>query len=159
MQLGNSFQERIKKSFMPLTVMVFSVLVGYYITHAIFAAAPVAKGISISTDQLQYNVGQNVIVTLSNTNSQNAYVKNNCPDVPLAVYRLQGGKWVGLHKLASVTKCQGEPSSYKIPAGRSIKTDYSYWPDLFSQPGEYKIVANIENYSNGPTAEFQVISQ
>ena len=143
---------------LPLIVVAACVLVGYNVARSSFAAAPAATGISIGTDKSLYTVGEDVTVTLSNMTLSDVYVKNNCPYEPLSVYRLENTKWVSLSVSDSASKCAGEPSSYAIPANKSVKTGYHNWPDLFTAPGTYRIVANIESYSQGPSAEFQVVN-
>ncbi|HEY5152808.1 MAG TPA: immunoglobulin-like domain-containing protein [Candidatus Saccharimonadales bacterium] len=157
MKLSYSAKARLAKYLIPLIVVVPCVLVGYRATQTILAAPPAAEGIGISTDQAQYKVGQDVTVTLSNATAHNVFVSNNCPGAPLAVYRLENNTWVSVHAAANASKCAGEPLDYEIPADRSIKTDYRYWPSVFSQPGHYRIVANVEAFSQWPSVDLEVV--
>lgn len=157
MTLSYATKAKITKYVLPIVVIVPFVFLGYNATHNIFADSPAAIGISVNTSQNQYKVGQTIEITLSNATSANVYVTNNCPNEPLKVYRLENNQWMNIHSTADSSKCDGEPRDYMIPANRSIKADYHYWPDLFAQPGRYRIVANLESFSDWPSTEFSVI--
>jgi hypothetical protein len=148
---------RIVNYAVPLLIFGLFAKVGYRSTRALFAESAPTTGISISSEQLQYVVGQEVSVLLSNSTTTKAYVVNNCPDEPLAVYRLENNKWVSIHIGTDASKCAGEPSDYEIPPSRSVKLSYQYWPNLFQQVGEYRIQANIEPSSEGPSTTFRIV--
>jgi hypothetical protein len=158
MTFSYTTKARIVKYTLPLLIIGICLSFGYHATRGIFAEAPAATGISITVDQPQYQVGQIVTITLSNATSTNVYVANNCPNAPLQVYKMEGTAWVPINAAAAQSKCAGEPQNYEIPADRSIKANYRYWPTLFAQPGRYRIVANIESFSAGPSADFTVIN-
>jgi hypothetical protein len=157
MSLSYATKVKLISYVLPLVIIAACVSVGLHGTHSLFAEAPPATGISIDVSQAQYKVGQDVVVTLSNTSSTNVYINNNCPNEPLAVYRLENNTWVGVQAAASSAKCVGEPQNYEIPVDHSARFNYHYWPNLFSQPGRYRIVANIELFSEGPSVDFNVV--
>jgi hypothetical protein len=157
MKLSYAKKAKIAKYLMPLLIVVPCVLLGYNATHNIFAATPPATGIGIIIDQTQYTVGQDVTVTLSNATPNSVFVLNNCPGEPLTVYKLENNNWVQIHASTDASKCAGEPHDYQIPANSSIKTDYRYWPGLFAQPGHYRVVANVEDFTQWPSADFTVV--
>jgi len=157
MTLSYATKARIARYLIPLVVIVPCALLGYKATHNILAAPPAAVGISVAVDQPQYKVGQDVIVTLSNATSVNVYVNNNCPGESLNVYRFENNSWIQIHATADSSKCNGEPHNYQIPANSSVKTDYRFWPTLFANPGRYRIVANVEGFSQWPYADFTVV--
>lgn len=156
MKLSYARKVKLISYLVPIAIIIPSAYIGYRATHYIFAANPPASGIELGVNQPSYSVGQDVIVTISNATKNNVYIVNNCPSEPLSVYRLENNNWVALNVATSTAKCVGEPVDYEIPAEHSIKTDYRYWPTLFNQPGEYRIVANIEFFSRGPSVEFNV---
>lgn len=131
-------------------------LVSYHATQRLHALSPAPAGLYIYTDQASYAAGQVVGVTIANTTSKTVYLSNNCPEQPLFVYRQTAAGWIGIHAATDPGKCAGEPLEYTIPAGRSVPVDYSYWPGLFSKPGTYRLVANLESYSSGPSVTFTV---
>src|SRR5665213_417620 len=139
MKLSYATKANIVRYLSPLVVITVCVFLGYNATRNILAAPVPASGIGVSVGQPQYKVGQDVTVTLSNATPNNVYVTNNCPNEPLAVYKLENNSWVAINAATNISKCADEPRNYEIPADRSIKTDYRYWPGLFAQAGHYRI--------------------
>jgi hypothetical protein len=149
---------KIVSYLLPLIIVAFFAKVGTNATHSLFAQTPPTDQIALTLPQSQYKVGQDVIATLANSSATDVYVVNNCPNEPLTVYRQENNTWVAIFESANSSKCVGEPSDYKIPAEHSVRVDYKYWPTLFSKPGTYRIHANIEPSSQGPTIDFTVIN-
>lgn len=159
MRLTYSAKARITKYTLPLLVIIPFALGGYKATRSLFAA-PVAipsNYLSVGVEQPEYQVGQVVTATITNDSSIDLYVNNNCPGEPLAVYRREGKKWVRVHATASVAHCQGQPSDYKIPANTTISVDYRYWPQLFAQPGRYRIELPAEFARQTPMVDLSVV--
>lgn len=142
---------------LPVLVMGVFAAFGTHATRSLFAQSPsAASAIQLSLSQSSYTIGQDVSVMVSNLSDTATYVVNNCPEESLDVSRLEGAAWTPLQDHTDVSKCIGEPSEYEIPAHSSIKVDYKFWPELFNVPGEYRIHADIEPSTSGPTVEFSV---
>ncbi len=148
----------IVKYVLPLIVIVPFAIMGYKATHQSHAQNLISGSIAITTDKKLYHIGQDVTVTLSNATNVNLYVSNNCPREPLAVEVLNNGQWQQIHETTSISKCSGEPRVYMVPSNTSIKTDYLYWPELFSHPGKYRIIFIDKDFHASTYAEFSVVN-
>jgi hypothetical protein len=139
---------------------VLTGIVGYQTVHFSSAQSLPSNSVQLQTNKQSYDVGEVVRFTLINGLSGAISVTNNCPNEPLTVFRQQQGGWIQIHDTAVNTdKCQNEPRSYTIVSGGQVSATYIFWPKLFNSPGHYRITAPIEGFSNGPSAEFDVVAQ
>jgi hypothetical protein len=104
-------------------------------------------------------VGETISFTITNNYNSPLYVLNNCPNEPLAVYRLQDSSWVRQHDTASLEECPTEDRQVSVAANAVTSGDFSAWHNLFSQPGKYRVVAYVEYYNALPYQEFEVIAK
>jgi hypothetical protein len=133
--------------------------VGLQLTYA-SSAAPLRTGeVTLTMAKANYYVGENIRFTITNSSSVSVFIANNCPDVPLEVYRWELGAWQQLHKRVDESKCLNEPRSYEIKPGATVSTSYIYWPDLFAHPGHYRLVAPLEQQDINPSVEFDIAAQ
>jgi hypothetical protein len=158
MTLTYDAKVRLVKYLLPLVVIIPCALVGAHSAGILFAETPTPSGFSVTVSQPVYHVSQVVTVTLTNTSAVNEFIVNNCPHEPLAVYRLTNNRWQRITATTTLTTCVGQPSTYELPAGSNITTDYRHWPSLFSQPGDYRIVFTPEFYTHGVSTQFKVVS-
>jgi hypothetical protein len=112
--------------------------------------------VDLSLNKISYNVGEPVIFTISNHLSSQIYLNNNCPDEPLSVYKWVNGAWVPVHSLANKKLCEDQPRKIVVPEESSVSGDYNNWPELFKEPGKYKIEVVIFNYNARPYQELLV---
>jgi len=132
-------------------------VVGYQLLSYSQAEPLPASGLVLTVEKFQYKPGETVRFTLRSNLDQTVYITNNCPDQPLEVYRNENGQWQQLHSATDAAKCQGEPRSYPVAPHAEVSATYRYWPDLFTQPGHYRLQAPIEQYQDKPTVEFDVL--
>ena len=116
-------------------------------------------GIELSVPYSKYVVGETVTFTIKNNFNNSIYIVNNCPSEPLAVYRQAGNKWVRIHDQASVGACPEEQRQVSVTAMGSTNGNFAAWPHLFDQPGNYRVIAYIENYNSLPYQDFSVIAK
>ncbi|PIZ62693.1 hypothetical protein COY17_02125 [Candidatus Saccharibacteria bacterium CG_4_10_14_0_2_um_filter_52_9] len=115
--------------------------------------------IELSVPYSKYAVGETVTFSIKNNFNSQAYVTNSCPAEPLAVYRQDGSKWVRIHDQASEGDCPDEQRQVGIPAGGTTNGNFAAWPNLFSQPGKYRIVAYVQHYNALPYQEIEIIAR
>ena len=115
--------------------------------------------LQLTTSKTKYTVGDTISYTLKNGLSEPITLKNTCPQEPLYAYSWTNNAWVRIHDTAKASVCKGEPSQFTIPAGGSYSQNFSNWPNLFSKPGIYRIVALANNYTALPYTDFQVVAK
>ncbi len=106
-----------------------------------------------------YLVGEPITFTLTNNYDSPIYVTNSCPGEPFAVYRKEGNTWVRIHSTTNPANCVNTDRQVKVAAGGQQSGSYANWPDLFSQPGSYRVVAYVEYFAIAPYQDFQVIAK
>lgn len=124
------------------------------------------KTYSLPTGALQlhipyktYLVGEPITFTLINQYNSAIYITNNCPREPLAVYKQQDNHWVRIHANTSSANCLGGDRQVRVAAGGEQSGSYSNWPELFAQPGKYRVVAYVEYFNAAPYQDFEVITR
>lgn len=113
--------------------------------------------VSLSSTYSKYIVGEDISVNINNDFNSTIYFDNNCPDEPLDVYRLENTTWVRIHAKADENKCQQNTNKEGIPPNEARDVSFAAWPDLFSEPGKYRVVAYVEYYDQLPFTDFEVI--
>lgn len=107
----------------------------------------------------KYVVGDTVTFTLKNNFNSPAYVANECPREPLAVYKLENETWVRVHDEAPSDSCELKDRQILIPAGGQQAGSFAAWKNLFASPGKYRIVAYVEYFDAMPYQDFEVIAK
>ena len=133
--------------------------VGLQLMGASSADPLITDGVTLTTSKRSYAVGENVRFIIDNQTTAAVSVTNNCPDVPLNVYRQEAGKWQQLHESTDEAKCFNAPRSFEIASKAQVSASYIYWPGLFSQPGHYRLEALLEQSSASLTTEFDVVNK
>lgn len=151
-----------KRSRIALLYLIFAVplaSIGVYATSVMFASPMPENNVAVATSSEWYRAGETVVFTITNNSTKTVTIENHCPGESLAVYRRNGSEWVRLHAQASPTKCAGESRDFSIPPHSYITSDYSAWPQLFTQPGQYRIVAEVTGTDAAPATEFNIAQQ
>lgn len=151
---------------------------GYYVPWAVlylfivggtttFAAVMLTKyekqhlpsgSIELSVDKSKYQQGEVVEFTVTNHFPVPVYVTNQCPREPLNVYRWQNTAWVQIHATAKEDgECYTQERDVAVASEATRSYNFSDWPDLFSEPGVYRIAAVIDHYSEIPFQDFVVL--
>ena len=115
--------------------------------------------LQLTTSKSKYTVGDTISYTLTNNLHEAITLTNNCPQEPLYVYSWTNNSWVRIHDTAPASACAGQPKQRTIPAGGSYTQNFSNWPNLFKNPGIYRIVGLATNYTALPYADFQVVAK
>lgn len=114
--------------------------------------------IELELDKDVYEVGEAVAFTVRNHFPTTVYVANHCPNEPLNVYRRVHDSWVALHATARENaECYGQERSVAIPPSGSRSYDFGDWPDLFQEPGVYRIAMVVDGYLEIPFRDFRVV--
>lgn len=149
---------------------VFGWIVIYLLIFGAFLAVTYRQSIKVNTldfpsgqiqlvvSKTQYTVGDTITYTIKNGLTNSITLVNNCPQEPLHIYQWINSSWVRIHDTANVSVCTNQPRQLDIAAGGTITKDLSAWPNLFSKPGIYRLVAFADNYANIPYVDFQVVA-
>ncbi len=115
--------------------------------------------ISVSTNYSKYLIGEPVTFTISNNFNSTIYVNNNCPDEPLEVYKYQtDGTWVQVHDDTVTSECKDSDRQIVVAPNDSATGSYERWPNLFKEPGRYRVVAYVEFYNELPYQDFDIVA-
>ncbi len=119
-----------------------------------------AGAIQLNVPYKTYLVGEPITFTLTNNYNSSIYVSNDCPNEPLAVYRQDSaGTWVRIHAKTDLKNCVQKDRQIKVASGKQQSGSYADWPDLFAQPGKYRIVAYVEYFDIAPYQDFEIIAK
>lgn len=132
-------------------------LVGYIATRGLFADPLSTAKVTLVLDKTQYHKGETVWFTLTNNGPDPVYVTNNCPYEPLRVYKQTGTEWQRRHTQSGQAVCEGKNRQVTVPPGEHATSSYKYWESLFTEPGRYKVVAELNDTNQGPSQEFEVL--
>ena len=115
--------------------------------------------VQLSLPYSKYVVGESISFSIKNNFNSSIYVINNCPTEPLAVYYKQNDKWVRQHEKASEEDCSDGQRQVSVKPGDTVNGNFNDWPNLFLQPGQYRIVAFVEYYNSLPYQDIEVIAE
>ncbi len=140
-------------------VLVFMMFItGLYVaanqirTHTL----PVGQ-IELNIPHSQYIVGEPISFQIINKLNAPIYVINKCPAEPLAVYYKQGGVWLRIHADTNINECSEKNRQEPIAANSTREGSFKDWASMFLKPGQYRIVAIVEQYNALPYQDFEVI--
>lgn len=159
----------LKHSFKPARLTLFWVffylMIIIVIIAGIFVAANQIKTHTLPTGKTElaipyskYVVGESISFTIKNGYNSSAYILNDCPSEPLAVYKQVDNLWVRQHDTAIRGACSSEQRQVGVAAGELVSGNFDAWKNLFSQPGKYRIVAFVEYYNALPYQDIDVIA-
>jgi hypothetical protein len=114
--------------------------------------------IELSINKTQYQLGEVVGFTLTNHFPVPVYVTNQCPSEPLNVYRWENKEWVEIHATAKDdAECYTQDRNIAVSSEGTRSYDFGDWPQLFGEPGVYRIAAAIDHYGGAPFQDFVVL--
>lgn len=115
--------------------------------------------IDLEVSKTKYQVGEDVVFTVINRFPTDIYVANNCPGEPLDVYTWKNKKWQQIHATAKDpdSVCYEQDRRVEVAPNSSITYHYKHWPDLFKEPGVYRIAMRVDHYDEVPFQDFVVL--
>lgn len=142
-----------------LIASLVSVAVYFYNKHDDDLLPP--GNIELKVSKERYQPGEVVKFSVTNHFPSTIHVPNSCPEEPLNVYKWNMGKWVQIHDQAKDkdSTCYKQPRRVAIAAESTLQYDYGDWPKLFSKPGVYRIVMEVEHYENFPFQDFVILEE
>ncbi|MDO8265964.1 MAG: hypothetical protein Q7T41_03410 [Candidatus Saccharibacteria bacterium] len=152
-----------QKKFLGVAVIAILMLVlatFNYLGSKIHTRSIPSGSITLTTDYAKYLVGDTVSFTITNNFNSTIYVNNNCPDEPLEIYKYQtNGTWVQVHDEKITSECKDSDRQIIISANDSVTGNFSRWPNLFKEPGRYRVVAYVDYYNELPYQDFEVVEK
>jgi hypothetical protein len=115
--------------------------------------------VKLSTSKQKYQKGDTVSFTIENNFPTKIYVPNRCPQEPLDVYEWKDEKWLQIHDTAvdKNSECYKQSRRITFLPGQKINYSFKDWPNLFKEPGVYRLVMDIEHYQQRPFVDFIVL--
>lgn len=107
----------------------------------------------------KYLEGETITFAVTNNYNSSISVANNCPEEPLAVYKLVGNTWKRIHDKAKAKDCKAKSRFIEIPAGETVRSNFGAWPNLFDEPGKYRVAVFIEYFNSVSYQDFEVIKK
>lgn len=113
--------------------------------------------VELKSNKSHYEPGDPIEFTVTNHFPVPVYVINECPKEPLNVYKWQGDEWIQIHDTADTkSECYEQERSVSISPEGARSYNFSDWPNLFENPGVYRIAMAIEHSGDIPFADFIV---
>lgn len=143
-------------------ILVYVVLVAAsffsarWVLHRLDRDVVLEGNVELAVPKARFAVGEDVSFTMKNDLETSIFIINGCPKEPLHVFRWNGKTWDAVHATTTKSYCEGQSRMIEIPAKRSVTYSYRAWPELFAQPGYYRIVASVEQYVKYPYADFEI---
>ncbi len=115
--------------------------------------------IVLSVGKEKYQLNDKITFQIENNFPNTIYVINNCPEEPLNVYKWVDNNWKQIHDTAKDknSNCYKQPRRIAIGARSSIKYDFEDWPNLFKEPGVYRLVMKLDHYDDLPYRDFVIL--
>lgn len=113
----------------------------------------------LSIPYKKYIVGESIAFAITNHYNSTVYIENDCPGEPLAVYRKTGDDWKRLHDQSQPESCKNKERQIAIAPGGVRSSNFDSWPNLFKEPGMYRVVAYVGYFNTAPYQDFEVISK
>lgn len=142
-----------------LIASLVSVAIYFYNKHDDDILPP--GNIELKVSKERYQPGEVVKFSVTNHFPSTIHVPNSCPEEPLNVYKWNNDEWVQIHDQAKDkdSTCYRQPRRVAIEAESTLQYDYSDWPNLFANPGVYRIVMEVEHYENYPFQDFVILEK
>lgn len=116
--------------------------------------------IELNLDKTKYELGEQIVFTITNHFPAPVFVTNQCPREPLNVYRHENGHWKQLHATAdSDAECYEEERNVAIESESSRSYNFDDWPQLFREPGVYRVAAQLDHYGDIPFQDFVIMEE
>lgn len=115
--------------------------------------------IELTLNKEKYQQGETIEFTIKNHFANTIYIPNNCPEEPLNAYRWYTDRWIQIHGIAENkdSECYAQPRRIAIQPEEQITYHFEEWPDLFENPGVYRIVVPVEHYDDLPFKDFVIL--
>lgn len=115
--------------------------------------------IELLINKTKYQLGETVEFTVINHFPTTIYVTNQCPKEPLNVYRWQNQKWIQIHDEATSedSECYSQERNVGILPENSRSYNFKDWPNLFKEPGVYRIAMTVNHYGDLPFQDFVIL--
>ncbi|MBP9667280.1 hypothetical protein KBD87_00530 [Candidatus Saccharibacteria bacterium] len=118
-----------------------------------------AGTISLHVPYSKYLAGETINFTVKNGFTSAVSIENNCPNEPLTVYRFENTHWKRIHSQAKEGGCSLKARHTTIEPGKSVSGSYKNWPDLFQQPGKYRLALKVDYFDTVSYQDFTVIKK
>ncbi|HRJ91295.1 MAG TPA: hypothetical protein PLU21_03755 [Candidatus Saccharibacteria bacterium] len=115
--------------------------------------------VELSMPYTKYLAGESISITVTNNFSTPINISNDCPYEPLAVYAYKDKTWKRIHSKSKTRECKEEDNTVLIRPGTSVTTNFDAWPDLFKNPGKYRIALQVQYYEYIPYRDFEVVKK
>lgn len=105
--------------------------------------------IEFKISKIKYQLHEPIEFTVVNHFPTTIYVTNQCPGEPLNVFRWQNEQWVQIHDIARAesSSCSLQKRDVGILPEQTVSYHFNDWPNLFAEPGTYRIALSV-NYSS-----------
>lgn len=117
-----------------------------------------AGSIELNSEYSSYVVGEPVKVSIKNNLNTTIYIKNECPNEPLNVYRWENEKWTAITEKTSASSCTNKQREIGIKPNSTQIVSYEPWNKLFAVPGKYRVLAAVGGFRSFPYIDFVVIA-
>ena len=131
----------------------------FVVTNRIRTYSIPSGALQLSVPYKKYLVGETISFTLRNNYNSPVYVEDECPAEPLIVYKQTGDDWVRIHDKATTASCIGKERRISIAPYSKQSGTFDAWPNLFKDPGTYRIVAHVDYFNAAPYEDFEVIAK
>ena len=115
--------------------------------------------VQLSIPYSKYLVGETISFAVTNNYNSAITVANNCPEEPLAVYKLVKSKWQRIHATAKISDCKNKSRFIEIPAKKTVTSNFTAWPSLFKTPGKYRAALFVEYFNSVSYQDFEVVKK
>lgn len=115
--------------------------------------------VELTVSKTQYQLGEPVEFTVINHFPTTIYVTNHCPKEPLHVFRWENNEWVEMHDEAESpdSECYKQERNIAIAPESSRAYNFNDWPNLFKEPGVYRIAMTVDHYGDIPFQDFVIL--
>lgn len=113
--------------------------------------------IELLVSKTKYQVGETVEFTVVNHFPTTIYVTNQCPGEPLNVYRWENKKWTQVHDTDKDGVCSDQERNVGIMPEGSRGYNFKDWPNLFKEPGVYRIAMVVQHSDDVFFQDFTVL--
>lgn len=141
-------------------IFVLSGVFAYYIMHERAEDHLPSGFVDLKVSSTQYNIGDSIDFTVYNYYPVEIFVLNQCPNEPLHVFKWNENKWEQIHAKADKenSSCSKQSRKIAIPANGSLTYNFNDWPDLFTDPGVYRLVMSVDHSNDLPYQDFRILA-
>ncbi len=134
----------MKSKFLQFLLMFFVI---FFVLQLFGIGKPVDKDntekndIEITTQNSSYNLGDSIILNITNNLDTDITIENSCPEEPLDIYKYSNGEWNEITaKGVEIDNC----SDIIVQSNTTYGINYGPWKNsIFSEKGDYKFVLSL----------------